>query len=362
MKILLISYDYFQYDGRLRELIQVAKKMGEVFYISRKTDGEQPQEESHFLYRDHGYGDFILFCCRKAKQIGKVDIIFIDNRKGIIPGYLAKKITKAQYVVQDCRELYNIKDAVGIAGKIGCIVEKVFIPYSDVVIAANAFRAKLMVQMFGLLQTPLNYENIRKLVYTSEQEKAKAEAVCKGLFEEKKFRIVSTAGCDLTRTTSRMLEAMKVLGNEYELLLIGDSEEEDEILVVSMIREMKLTNVKILPKMDQNHLKYVIENSQVGMVAYHQRDLNNKYCASGKIFEFLFEGKPVITSTNPPLKMFCKKYAVGIADDQYENAIRRVKKDYQTWQTKVQNFIKHVHVEKNNQRLALKILEELGEN
>ena len=70
--------------------------------------------------------------------------------------------------------------------------------------------------------------------------------------------------------------------------------------------------------MDQDHLKYFIENSQVGMVTYHQHDLNNKYCASGKIYEFLFEGKPVVTSTNPPLADFCGKYGIGIAEDNYE--------------------------------------------
>lgn len=47
-----------------------------------------------------------------------------------------------------------------------------------------------------------------------------------GIFAEEKFRIISTAGCDMTRTTGKMIEAMKDLGEKYELLLIGESEEE----------------------------------------------------------------------------------------------------------------------------------------
>ena len=71
-------------------------------------------------------------------------MIFIDNRKGIIPGYLAKRMHVVQkYVVQDCRELYEHPAVrAGIPGKIGCLVEKMFTRHSDVVIAANAFRAK----------------------------------------------------------------------------------------------------------------------------------------------------------------------------------------------------------------------------
>lgn len=99
-------------------------------------------------------------------------MIFIDNRKGIIPGYLAKRISGAEYVVQDCRELYSIRSASGIPGKVGCLVEKMFTRHSDVVIAANAFRARIMVKMFGLKKVPLNYENIRSLEYSSPEAKA----------------------------------------------------------------------------------------------------------------------------------------------------------------------------------------------
>lgn len=361
MKILLISYDYFKYDGRVRELIRTAKELGEVTYITHSSEGEMPQEASHLLYSGGGYMGFILFVCRQAKKIGPVDMIFIDNRKGIIPGYLAKRLTKATYVVQDCRELYSMKSAAGIPGKIGCVVEKLFTRRSDVVIAANGFRAKIMVKMFGLKKEPLNYENIRRLEYTSAEKRQQVEGECKEFFTEKKFRIISTAGCDMTRTTGKMVEAMKGLGDDYELLLIGESDGEDEEIVRQTIRDLGLSNVKILPRMDQDHLKYFIENSQVGMVTYHQRDLNNKYCASGKIFEFLFEGKPVVTSTNPPLREFCEKYKVGRASDDYEEAIRSIAKDYDQWQASVEKFAGRVHVEKNNHRLAEQIRKELEE-
>lgn len=361
MKILLISYDYYKYDGRLRELIKVAKELGEVTYITRSSEGEIPQEKAHMLYPDSGYSNFILFVCQQVRQLGKQDMIFIDNRKGIIPGYLAKRLTGARYVVQDCRELYDMKSAAGIPGKIGCVVEKIFTRHSDVVIAANAFRAKIMVKMFGLKKVPLNYENIRRLEYTGPDRRQQVKAECGEFFREKKFRIISTAGCDLTRTTGKMIEAMKGLGEDYELLLVGESDEEDEIIVRQMIHSLELTNVKIFPRMDQDHLKYFIENCQVGMVTYHQRDLNNKYCASGKIFEFLFEGKPVVTSTNPPLAEFCGKYGVGIASDDYEPAIRTLSEEYGRWQNAVQKFVEHVHVEKNNHRLAEKIRKELEE-
>ena len=360
MNILFISYDSYKYDGRLRELIKVAQELGEVTFITR-DEGEEPISGQHILYKGSGYLKFISFCANQAKKMQDVDTIFIDNRKGILPGYLAKRLTGATYVIQDCRELYDMKSAAGIPGRIGCLMEKIFTRHSDVVIAANAFRAKLMVKMFGLKKRPFNYENIRRLAYSSEDRARQVEQECQEFFAEEKFRIISTAGCDMTRTTGKMIEAMKDLGEKYELLLIGDSEEEDEELAHRIIQYYGLTNVKILPRMDQDHLKYFIDHSQVGMVTYHQRDLNNKYCASGKIFEFLFEGKPVVTSTNPPLKEFCEKYGVGIADDDYAQAIKAVAEHYTKWQDAVQYFVDHVHVERNNHRLAQKIQNALEE-
>ena len=360
MRILLISYDSYRYDGRLRELIKVAEELGEVTYITH-GENETAVSDHHILYQGHGYSEFILFCMQQARRLGAMDMIFIDNRKGILPGYLVKRLTGAKYVVQDCRELYDMKSAAGIPGRIGCIMEKIFTRHSNVVIAANAFRAKIMVGMFGLKRRPLNYENIRRLENSSEDEAQRVAEDCKDFFNEKKFRIVSTAGCDMSRTTGKMLDAMKELGDGYELLLIGESEEEDEEIVRQTILMNGLTNVKILPRMDQDHLKYFIDQSQVGMVTYHQRDLNNKYCASGKIFEFLYEGKPVVTSTNPPLKTFCDNHGVGIADDHYARAIRAIAENYDKWQTTVEKFVSRVHVEKNNHRLAEKIRKELEE-
>ena len=265
MNILFISYDSYKYDGRLRELIKVAQELGEVTFITR-DEGEEPINGQHILYKGSGYLKFISFCAKQAKKMQDVDTIFIDNRKGILPGYLAKRLTGATYVIQDCRELYDMKSAAGIPGRIGCLMEKIFTRHSDVVIAANAFRAKLMVKMFGLKKRPFNYENIRRLAYSSEERARQVEQECQEFFSEEKFRIISTAGCDMTRTTGKMIEAMKDLGEKYELLLIGDSEEEDEELAHRIIQYYGLTNVKILPRMDQDHLKYFIDHSQVGMV------------------------------------------------------------------------------------------------
>ena len=86
MNILFISYDSYKYDGRLRELIKVAQELGEVTFITR-DEGEEPISGQHILYKGSGYLKFISFCAKQAKNMQDVDAIFIDNRKGILPGF-----------------------------------------------------------------------------------------------------------------------------------------------------------------------------------------------------------------------------------------------------------------------------------
>ena len=92
---------------------------------------------------------------------------------------------------------------------------------------------------------------------------------------------------------------------------------------------------------------------------YGQYDLNNKYCASGKLYEFLYEGIPVVTTTNPPLKGLCKRYGIGIADDDYFNGINAVLDNYTQYKNAVKRFINTNTVEDNDNRIVNAIISEM---
>lgn len=124
MKILLISYDYFRYDGRVRELIKVAKDLGDVTYITRGDGDEQPQEKQHIVYKDHGYMDFIRFCGRQAKKLGKLDLFSLTTERESFPA-----IWQKESVVQNmwCRTAGSFTASAAhpvSRERIGCLVEK----------------------------------------------------------------------------------------------------------------------------------------------------------------------------------------------------------------------------------------------
>jgi len=144
------------------------------------------------------------------------------------------------------------------------------------------------------------------------------------------------------------------------VFLVGSSGKEDEEIIRNIIKEQHAEDkVVILRQMNQTELKYLISRSHIGVVNYNQKDLNNKFCASGKIYEFLYEGLPVITTTNPPLKRMCDDFGVGESDDDYYNGINKIIAGYSKYKDAVKTFISNHDVEDNNKELLLDLKKEL---
>ena len=97
MKVLLISNSIIEYDGRLRELVKIAKGIGDTYYISRALSSSE-NEKSHYVFSNSGkfnYIEFVKYCLQVAKNINNqnpIDVIFADNRKAIFPAILIKKL------------------------------------------------------------------------------------------------------------------------------------------------------------------------------------------------------------------------------------------------------------------------------
>ncbi len=50
LNVFFISYGTYEYDGRLRELIKVAKSLGETKYITKAVSKNTKQDKSHYIF------------------------------------------------------------------------------------------------------------------------------------------------------------------------------------------------------------------------------------------------------------------------------------------------------------------------
>lgn len=357
MNLFLISNGNFDYDGRLRELYKVFSEMGTLYSI---TQGSVSQDARHKVHNG-SYISFIKEAVKYGKTLEKIDVLVLDNRKSIIPGLMLKASKKPAVTIQDCRELYVKKEVPHFAGKMGCVIEKWGIDRSDIIICANKERADIMKEMFSLKDTPIVYENLRRLVYSSDSAEQLQKEKFAHLINDDEIRLISSSGCSVSRTNDVLVSNLDRVEKKCRLFLVGGNTDEDEEAIRSIMKNKGLDNVEILGQVNQDELKYLISVSHIGIVNYHQKDTNNKYCASGKVYEFIYDGVPVVTTTNPPLKNMCDGAHIGEADDNYADGINKVMTDYDGYREAAKVFASKNPVEENNNKLLREIKDKIAQ-
>ena len=353
MNILMISYGEYEYDGRLRELHKVSKQLGKTILFSNGTTRES---DGHILVNASSYLKFIKKVVKEGKKLDSVDVIFLDNRKSILPGLLLKKHFKNAKIILDCRELYLSKYVKHFAGKVGCLIEKRGLKKADAIICANEERAVFMKDYYKLNVKPLVFMNLRALSFSSTENEIGSKTKFADINKPGEIRIVSTAGCDVSRLTDVLVTNLPKVSSPCRLFLIGSSTEKDKKTINDICAKNNIHNVEIIEKLNQDDLKALIDYCHIGVVSYHQNDLNNKYCASGKIYEFIYEGLPVVTTTNPPLQHFCEQFNVGCSSDSFYDSINQLVQNYGAFKKRVLSFCNNNSIVDNNNNLFKQLI------
>lgn len=360
MKILLISYGIIGHDGRLKELIDSSKKAGNVKVIACDLNDRNSNYFESFKIkhpRDRFspivYFKFILHCIKVTWKNRDYDVLFVDDFIASLAGTVIYYLFRPKLLVQDSRELYVDYKMPGL-GRVFCWFERFLYKRSDVIICANEQRAKIMKNAYRLEKDPYVFENIR-ILNEEFDEKILNEKYSDILRSTP--RIISTGGCSIARGTDKLVLAMKEL-QECTLYIIGKGYKDDFEKIKEIIKNNDINNVIILDRVSLAELRYLIKKCDIGIVEYHKNNLNNIYCASGKVYEYMAEGVPIVTTENVPLKELCEKNNVGVADDTFVKGIKKVLSDIENYRKSVKSFMENISVEKNNENLANKLITE----
>nr|WP_319473680.1 hypothetical protein [uncultured Sphaerochaeta sp.] len=355
VKVLIISYSSYEYDGRLRELVEISQFLGETYLVSK--DRKKIFENHLINYsKSNGYFEFLRFSYQAAKKIPGLSLIIADNRKALIPGQIIKRLSTFKIMtICDSRELYIIKDVKHLVGKIGCIIERLLYKKYDLVVCANRERARIMKKLYSLSEEPLVYENIRELYYSSSLDMDSIKEKFDHFFSDNSIKVVSTAGYSLSRGGKKLIEEVGLLGVKFSLYIVGGGKADEKKIYDALISDMNLSNVFDIGRLNSDELKYFIKNCDIGVVFYHNRDLNNRYCASGKVYEFLFEGLPIVCSSNAPLRSYCRKFQVGIAGESFSESLIQIVEKIDWYRENVRMASSRLDIKQNRKKIANEI-------
>lgn len=356
MKLLFISTADKNYDGRTRVLIDLVKTFADVIEITAAKDEEYYSSNEYHLRLNNSmdYYKFLKKSIKIAKKHKDIDCLFIDNRKATIAGLKLKNIINPKITIYDARELYLREEMNTIYSKIGCIFEEKMINKSNMVICANEERRKIMESRYVNTDF-LVFENFRKLEYSQNIDKKNIEKKFTKYFNNTGFRIVSTGGCDLDRGTDRLVSACAKLSYKYSLFLVGTKEDSDKLIIENLKEQYNIKSIYFIPKLSQNELKYFLSKCDVGIAIYHKKNANNLYCASGKVYEYIYEGLPVAVSDNPPLINLVNDYKVGICSSDIHKALEEVYVRHKELKNNVNTFIDKNIVENKQKEFSIKL-------
>lgn len=363
--IVILSYGIREFDGRLNEIINVSQNLGECTVVCcTRSNNTQHNEYRIFIGNEKylsikNYIKFIFKTIEIALKMKRIDILVLDNMFSIFPGNLIKITHPKVKVIQDVRELYFYEDIKKAWARYLSRLETRSMKKANVVLCANHQRAKIMKEKYNLAKLPIVFENIRFLEGDYDEVLLNQKYVNEFHY---KFNIISTGGISLDREIDKLVYSIKYLNKDYGLYIVGDGSEYDKNVVNKIIEDNGLNNVKLIGKVPLGELRYLVKQCDIGIVHYSKKDLNNKFCASGKVYEYLSEGLPIVTTENIPLKDFCNLNKVGIADDTFYNGIREVSINLEKYRANVKDFIENISVEKYNQEISKSISKRLEES
>lgn len=358
MKVVYTVYHDCNKEERSKEILTCCEILGEVHFVSYAEPNEYNKRSTKIHLIDKKSPIALLHFIFKAKQVIKKEmpdiVVLHDCDCSVLLPYV-KKVSPHSKIVYDSSELeipmkntkpYRRNNGILIRIKSALTAfrvryEKKYLKLSDVVIAANIERAKIMKDYFGLKSIPIVFDNMHKI--KDDYELSECDKKYGFLSADGKFNILFAGGIDEERQTFDFVNAVLSLNDSFRLIVVGSASAVAIKKFNNIIRNSNAENkIVYLGMVPRRELKYLIQHSQTSVVVFDKNSYNTLYCASGKLYESLFEGCPILCSENPPLKRICESCGVGVSTDNFSMGIEKIKNNYDIYRLNVDKYISNL--------------------
>lgn len=361
INILYAVYHELKWEMRSKEVLQALQLIGKVTVITIDDIPEECKNENTQIIVCKGINGI-----PGSRYLNFHYEIYKNIRKGLFNSILlhdmphpiryVKKNYPNMKVLYDQSELVinrKVKNIKSLLLSLFDKIEKRNLYKLDLYISACQERAEIAISYFKLNKSNvIVFDNIHKIqdLYTDEN-------VCKKyncLFNKDTFNVLYGGGIRYDRGTYELAYAFKQLGSKYRLILAGKPwDGEDKFN--NFLKQQKIDNVNFIGFVSRDDWGYLLKRCHATVVYFLQNTINNKYCASGKMYESLFMHKPIICSSNPPLANLCAKYNCGASGDNLVEIIRNVRENYEEYVLGTEKFENEIDYEARITTLANQI-------
>ena len=357
--ILFAVFDRFSHDQRALETIQSLSLLGNVTVVS--YDIEPKLEKVKFIVAGNGKKNYLDFKRKLKKAYNDVrpDLVFLhDNYTAFFINWIRKRNKKIK-IGYDSSELYYDKLNFNIKGLKSLLLqyqERKYINMADFILSANVERAMIMKDLYKLSKLPIIWDNVHRIDDKIDSVNCEKYA---NIFNDNKNIIFYCGGIHHNRGTFELIKCIENLGKEYKLVIAGTASEKEKMEFDEVYRKSKEKNFVYIGFISRAELRYCLKKSKISVSIFDFSCVNHIFCASGKIYESLFENVPILTSLNPPFKRLCTKYGVGISTNDYEEGIRQIINNYEEYIYNVKKYTDTIDYDNRVEKLKNIIRKEL---
>lgn len=319
-KIAIILNGEIKYDGRVqKEINSLSKEQFEINLIVSRFSNDKFENYRFNIYNcdiavhKNPVVNFINkfeFCKKAYKLMKKIkpDIIHCNDLDTLYAGILYKRHGNIR-LIYDAHELFP-ESKEGIIRKfVWNMVERRYIKSIDEVISTEKNRAIYMKKKYKLEKINV-IENLPMKPKLNSRNYIEENIPC----TIGKRKILYIGALAKSRLIHEFVCSAKHIPNDYCLILIGKFDTESYRIDIEKLIENNNLNHKvyILKPIENKEVINYINSADIGLVFYKNNNLNNFYCASNKLYEFIVCDKKVITNDYPGLIEVVKQNNYGV--------------------------------------------------
>lgn len=263
-----------------------------------------------------------IFSAIKYIKKEKPDIIYgHDFYASILVDYFLKRRMSGCKVVYDAHELIIPEPQYPLGRKARLIykLEKYAIRHSDCLICAKEERGQAMKEHYNLQTTPYVIRNISQLSINETALPEEMKVALEAFFKEPGITVVYAGAVMKKRRIDEIVQAVMKFPDKYKLLIVGDGDQLDELKGMTS----GVSNLKSLMtgKVPYSALGYILSKCDIGFIYYPNTTINNRLCASNKLYEYASVNLPILANNNLTVQKEVEKYNIGVVTDDFEQGL-----------------------------------------
>lgn len=371
-KALMLLYGHLESDGRAQRAAQALANSTDLTLMT--LDSGQASTSDIYeviaikLPKWNSLKSLLLltFWLRACIQAVRMDcsLVYAHDYYTCFAGWLSAKLSRARCV-------YDAHELIVPGGyhqetfrlRLFYWLERLVIHNTDLNVAAEAARARIMRDHYALAVEPLTIRNISDIPRAAKtpDEMTRTYPALKSASPDTR-RLLYQGYMDRSRGIGHFMSALPHLDPSFKLILVGDGAGLDELRRMAV--QLKIQDrVTFLGRVPRIHLYGIMRCCHIGIITYPSKGLNAKYCASNKVFEYAQAGLPVISTSQPPLKSLIRHWRIGVlvdhqtieADQLHQSiaaGVQDIESEYERYLKAIEAFLASVNWEAEARQLA----------